>query len=51
VNVEPMFSYEVRIEGRPIGRLRGIGHTRSTKPSGKSIQASGCRVVGGVPAP
>lgn len=27
VEVEPMFSYEVRIEGGPIARLRGIGHT------------------------
>jgi hypothetical protein len=27
MDVEPMFSYEVRIEGRPLGVLRGIGHT------------------------
>jgi hypothetical protein len=27
VDVEPMFAYEVRIEGRPIGNLRGIVHT------------------------
>jgi hypothetical protein len=27
VDVEPMFSYEVRIEGRPIRALHGIGHT------------------------
>jgi hypothetical protein len=26
VNVEPHFSYEVRIEGRPIGVLKGVGH-------------------------
>jgi hypothetical protein len=26
VVVEPLFSYEVRIEGRPIGVLKGIGH-------------------------
>jgi hypothetical protein len=24
--VEPIFSYEVRIEGRPTGVLKGIGH-------------------------
>lgn len=26
VTVETLFSYEVRIEGRPIGVLKGIGH-------------------------
>lgn len=26
VTVETLFSYEVQIEGRPIGVLKGIGH-------------------------